>query len=581
MKIFKLLVLSLGLMALVSCGGGSGSDSAPGTTPAGSDTSIVVKTTVDLTDAVAGSVFDGSRSARATAITVTLTLADGTEYEMSSNGNGEYSCTVEDYSDGTVGYVEAHAGDLVLKNLFDSLTNESGEASIGATDPESTMFVDIVQAYVGALQANGNSASAEELLAGFAGATLDIDVTSFRESIEDDDAYDSLRQTYSAALTVQNAENGVSVSNVLATALQSSEVYEQIQTGGILVPGSSSDAETAAEMIEIVFNAYTSGDVSGVAEILGSLFLNEGYDTAAFLADLQQEVTEMTQAGVTVNVLSATPKAVKVNDETYKVYIVSHLQVVDPSGTVIEEEKSDDTKHFLYKTIPMFAKYNDSTWSLIGNRKKADFWLSQGFYNVNGTFEYRVWADVEETDLYPISHVYLDADFFSNEVELFVNSNDDSNEYHFFASQSTQEYYSGGVSYPASWVGTICDDRAVKLYAVYADGTQDAVNVTLPTCPTAAELDDMMPAISSFDELADGSYRIEFVVPQNSKVANIRFEIYNTNGNLVFEGDNLPFDTTHIDIPASDIASGTYNVSIKVEDLYGRDFGDSITHTIQ
>lgn len=578
MKYLKGMLLASVMMMLVACGGGGGSSDGTGDTTE----SVEVKTTIELSGTDSGVVYD--RAGRATAVTVTLTLADGTAYTMTDNGNGEYACTVENYSDDSVGYVEAHAGDIILKNFFSSLTSDEGSVDIGATDPESTLFVDVLQAYVGALEQNGNSASADVLLAGIANATLDINVAQFKQSVENDSEYESLRQTYTTQLSWENASSGADISGVLASALESSEIYEEIQTGGLVVPGSSNDAVSASEIAEEMFSIYASGELSQFATVIGPDFLNDGYDTEAWLADMQQELTEMETYGATMNVVSSNATAVKVDATTYKVFIAAHTQIL-MDGEVYEEESFDDAKDFSYKVSPMLVTYNADSdkWTLSGNQRKSEFWMNVGFYErADGSFERRFWADVEETDLYPIDSVTLDAGFLSEPVELLINSNDDSNEYHFYSAESSPYYYTGGSEYSASWLGSICSSayNEVSLEAVYTDGSTDGIEVTLPSCPTQAVIDEFIPEISATVN-TDGSVTLAFSHTDSTRVDEINLDVYTADyGNDVFEADSIPFDETEIVVPSNTFTPGqTYNINFEVFDQTGRVFGKEISFT--
>ena len=581
MKLVKSLLMAAVMLTLVACGGSSGSSSD------GTADSVEIKTTISLSGTQSADLFDNM--SKATAVTVTLTLADGTEYTMQHDGNGEYSCVVRNYSEDAVGYVEAHAGDIVLKNFFSSITSADGSVDIGDTDPDSTLFVDVLQAYVGALQANSNSASAHQLLAGFSEATLDIDVTTFKQSVEDDSKYESLRQSYTNALTWQNAENGVSVSTVLASAFESSEVYEEISTGGFVMPASSNDAETAGEIMAGVFDAYATGDITTLAASLSTDFLEEGYDAEHWLADMQSEITEMKEAGATMYVVNKDAKAVKVDATTYKVFISAHTQIL-MNDQVVEEENFDDSKEVSYKAAPMYVKYDAATekWALIGNQKKSEFWVNMGFYDTgDGSIEKRFWADVRETDLYPIENVHLKAGFLPDTVEMFINPNDDSNEYHIYTSEAYPHYYTGNQQYDVTFSDDICDARDVHLYADYADGTTDGIELTLPACPSEAVINEFIPTLT-VTENTDGTVTFAFTHTDNANVSEVQLDVYEDGFN-VFEGGSqedsdggIPFDTTSVVADSNTFTSGhIYNVNFEVFDVYGRVFGVERQFTYQ
>lgn len=115
------LLLVVSVAMLTGCGGGGSSGSGGGGTTI---TTRLVAPTASGAGALRGSVNAAYTNTAVTGATVTLTMADGTTYTMTDNGNGEYSATVTEVPGAGGFYIEAHKGDLELQNLFTSLPTD-------------------------------------------------------------------------------------------------------------------------------------------------------------------------------------------------------------------------------------------------------------------------------------------------------------------------------------------------------------------------------------------------------------------------------------------------------------------------
>lgn len=576
MKLIKSLLLTAALLAFAACGGGGGGSSSD---------SVTVKTTVDLAG-TKYAVSNMTRSARAEAITVTLTLADGTTYQMRDNGNGEYSCTVNDYNDGTVGYVEAHAGDIVLKNFFDSLSNQSGEADIGSTDPDSTLFVDILQTYAEALTNNGNEMSAAQLMAGFTNASLQIDVNTFKKSVKEDSTYEQIRQTYTSNLTWENYYNGTEVSNAVATAFESSEVYDLITTGGIEIPSTSDDLATAKQAMETLYTAYSTGDFASLAAAVSDTdFLNDGYDAANWLNGIQLEYQDLEGDNLKRVLVSKSVNAVKVEDaDRYNVFIYSHYQLKDKtSGVIKKEERDSEAADAVSKKIPMIVQKSGDAWALIGNQKKSEMYFDVTYSRDGSVLKRKLWAEVTESDLYPVSSATVRGGAFSGTLPLEHNAVGDSDIYYFSATEGESRYYPGyetTAGTAITWVSNYCDARNLNMTVNYTNGTSDSVDFLLPACPDTAYLNDFMPDIGNVVKNGDGSVTISYTITDSSQLSHAFIHVFDANtGATVYQADEMPFAQTSLTIPNGTLSVGSYNIVLYVVDIQGRGFIDSANLT--
>lgn len=577
MRIIKMMALALGLTALVACGGGSGSSS----------TDAIPTTKVSTTIELAGTQTADARLARAAAISVTLTLSNGKTYTMSSDGNGVYSCQVQAFADGSVGYIEAHAGDIVLKNFFDSITDADGEANLGVTNPDTTLFVDVLEAYVGSLSANANDASAAELLSGFADATLDINVTTLKASVAEDAEYETLRQTYTANLTWENYESEVEVD---MDTIASETISTLVSTGGVVVEpaetsddgsasdDTTSDAAVAQQIGEAIFTAYTEGDYQTLMTYVDSdNFLNEGYNFTEWAQGVYDEIQEIQDAGYTLEINDYNVTTEALSDDLYAVYIAAKQSVSDADGNVISEEAFDDAVDITYQHTPMLVQKTGDTWAFIGNQKKSEFWSTAAVYqNAVGEYYARVWAEVTSTSSYPVESVTGTFGFLSGPVEMLVNPYDDNNEFHVYLNEDEGYAWTGGAfAEGITWTGDICTDRDAVLDVTYEDGSTDSLEYTLPECPTEADVADLMPSIDTITKNADGTVTINFTLTDSEDLAQATVWVYdNKGGYTVYEADSMPFSKTSLVVDPDVFSSGSeYRVEIEIDTIGGWSFG--------
>lgn len=576
MKKLKVLVYALMIVSLAACGGGNSDDS--------SESSVTVRTTVDL----AGTQSTGSFvQSRAAAITVTLTLADGTVYTMSDNGNGEYSCSVANYTDGTAGYIEAHAGDIVLKNFFDDLDDEEGDADIGATDPESTLFVDVLETFAAALINNGNAVTAEELLAGYNSAQLSvdvIDVDALRDEVSDSTTYQELRETYTATLTWENYEAGVDTSSVIAEALESSETVTEIISGGISAPVGLTGKAAVEAVVEEVYTAYMNGDSGTVyAAVDADSFLDNGYGAEEFLEDMAQELGELPD-GFTIGVEDVDVSVVETDDENiFGAFVSAHEIIRDANGDIYMENRNDDGEHFVYSQFPFLVEKDGSVYKAIGNQRKSDVWVETTYYrDSEGNYTRGFWAELEATDLYPVTSVTLSSAALADDLTLETSELNDSNEYQVSVNESDDVfYYFGEAGGSVVWTGDLCSDRAVSVSISYEDGSSETSSFTLPDCSDSSELAAMTPS-SEVEVSTAGTVDISFELPgsSNEDVGWIYMEIFSTEGYVVYEYEDMPFDTESITVGADVFESGAdYRVRTTVGDLEGRTYSTETEFT--
>ncbi len=153
-----------------------------------------------------GNLRAGIRAAVSTEVvtgaTVTLTMADGSVFTMTDNGNGEYSATVSNL-DGASGFIiEARKGDLLVQNMVTDLANTDLTAPI-ETNHLTTAFaqVAISAANVLATQTGIKVASLADLIKNV--TSISIDYSELRRQVEDEGnvTYESSRNIVTVALS--------------------------------------------------------------------------------------------------------------------------------------------------------------------------------------------------------------------------------------------------------------------------------------------------------------------------------------------------------------------------------------------
>lgn len=525
---------------------------------------------------------------------VTLTLPDGTTYTMKDDGNGDYSVVVSNFPADTPFIVEAHAGDVVVKNFFTNLA-EAPDGDLGITDPKTTLYTDLIAAYTGALDANNNFPTAANLLSAVQGATISLDFISLKEQVLDDTdtTYASVRTTYETTLAYDNVASGTSSELVLAADVTVTETMTQIEQGGItppviVDPNAPTDAQFAAKVVADVYSAVFAGDLAAVSQGLAETadgFLNEGMNKEQFIAALQTwDEWGIASAGLDF-VLDApyTGFTVKpgANAGELWVYIRGTVTGTDPATGYPVYDHFDDVS---VDWGMLVKKRADGTFAMMGDQRKIgeiDFEPQYSkdvdeFGNVTTYVSY--WGSVEESANYPIDYIDVTSTAFTGTGAFYHEPGEDSNQLSiWFADNNTYfpvyDSVNGWMQGAAiGWTGPLFG-ATMTYTVVYMDGTQDVFTVTLPGAVTPVYLEP------SATVNADGSMTMSWTniadnLPGGAALAWQSLSVVDDSQGFwiwVAEADDLAPSVTSIDLPANVLTPGvTYLLVSDVEDIFGR-----------
>lgn len=565
-----LFVLASASLLLWGCGGGGGS-SVPGT-----DTGTTTTLTTNLALAGEPVAAAGLRAAAVQAATVTLTLPDGTTYTMADNGSGGYSCTVKNFPTGSPFVIEAHAGDLVLKNFFDGLQNADGEIDLGETNPKTTLFVDLLATFVGALDANLNFPTAQLLLQAVQNATLEIDLVALKEQVNDDNdpVFHEVRQTYQTVLSGGNLGGGQSSETLIAEAGTLTTVVQEFQTGGVAPPVAGNDAEAAKLLVVDLFKAWLERDWTAVAARLGGEgFLWSGMNAEQWLAAEQADEWE-----VTVQNLDGNRTSVLAGPEANSWWVYFGGEVTYSEGGLERKSVWDDRKEMGVSPV-LVKKDGSGLFAVYGNQKKAD--LEAGLMYVleenqrncltgscpqNSWLALEVW--VEETSHYPVAAAQLSGSALAQSFPLERLVWEDANELHFW-----RQYKVNGQR-TSDFAGTL-EGSSLAVDIAFADSSTEKRTFLVPPAVTPK-----YPNVTGVTPHADGSLTIAWTdisgaLPGGAEVSGIEVEIIDDRNGWFFilEMEDLVPGTTSVTIPSGVLEPGTiYLARVSYFDLYGREF---------
>jgi hypothetical protein len=561
-KFFLFALAVLFVSALFGCGGGGSSSSEPAS-------EITVKTTIEM---------DGARLAAKDAVdmVVTLTLPDGTEVRMTSTGNGnEYSCSVA-YTEGDPVFIKAVYGDLVLKNFFESIDVSGTSADLGATTPITTLFVDVLESMVTAVDSSvGSQNIVSYLLEGVKEATLAIDVTTVKEDVTDtgNSTYTTLQQAYTAAITWDNAGNA----QAYETAMN--QVQTTVEAGGIEIPVSENEQATIEQTAQNMVNSYFGGDIAALtAMIYSDGFLDRGYGAETFIADMTADSEEIPD-GVTMNVVSNSATAVKMTADDpayaalaghgtlmYRIYMDNHIQGIMNSQVVYEEAYSDTKAG----DAGMVLQKINGAWYLLGNQEKVEFWTT---ISTDANWQYRyAYAEVCQGST-AVSSATVTSNAFSGSVTMPVNPYEtECRSVQIFENgqvwgwDGSQFVQTGTVTFSAE---NLCG-KTLTYSITLADSTTATKTVTLPSCVSKS-------VSASAVKNGDGTVTVTYTLPTDEDISDVDIHVDKKQGGnymgTVIDKENLPFAARSYTFEAGLFETGyTYEFRLNYTDTYARQY---------
>lgn len=574
LKKFMFGLLIAGVMIIVSSCGGSSGGSTPST-----DGSLVTLTTNISMDQTRVGIKD------AVNMTVTLTLADGTSVIMTKTGNGnEYSCAVA-YQAGDPVYIKAVYGDAVLKQFMESVPLAGGAGAVEDVTPLSTLFVDVLESMTQAIDStvtSGNVVSA--LLEGVKDATLAIDVTTVKSETTDtgNSVYTTLQQQYQAALTWDNVATQAVVSSTLQNTVQT-----VVEAGGVSIPVGSDEASAVAAVAKSVIEAVYSGNISVFAAMVGTGFLNSGYDATATIADMTSEYTM--PAGYTMHMISdsATATAITESDpayatvaggSAYRIQTAYHAQVRDGSNNVVYEEAGDDLKSH---DAGLVLKKSGSAWVVLGNQQMADYWftITDDKNWDAATYGKYLYAQICQGST-ALTSATVTSGSFSGTVTLVQNPYDtECYSAQIFEkgpvwaySQAASQFQQMSTATMNSAANPFCG-KTLTYHATFSGGATETRTVSMPDCVAQT-------ATASAVKNANGSVTVSYTLPSDIDLSEIKIYVgrhqtsaQDSGYSNLLEKSNLPFASTSYTFDASNFTSGfTYTFRVMFRDLYNREY---------
>jgi hypothetical protein len=600
---FALLSMSL---LLGGCGGGGGgSSNVSPADPAPTNTTLT--TTLALTEEqpAAANLQATTLSVRAAAVqaaTVTLTLPDGTTYTMADNGSGGYSCTVKDFPTGSPFVINAHAGDLVLKNFFDGLQSADGEIDLGETNPKTTLFVDLLATFAGALDVNLNFPTAQQLLQAVKDAALTIDLVTLKAQVNDDNdaVFAQVRQTYQTVLSWGNLNGETSSETLIAEAGTLTTVVTEITTGGVLPPVAGSDVDVVRPLLAQLYLAYLTGDADALAATLGTEgFLWSGQNAEEFLAGM---TTDEEFADATDVILVKGGGTVEPGPEPNSWWLYGSGEFTYTIAGIDHWLQFDDKKQ-AFEGLPMLVKKDaEGRFAIYGNQKKTETWGHISYVreensrncsgqtcqvNPTGSTSIGFGVGIADTTGYPVSSASISGSAFSQSFSLANQPGDDSNERGFWAQ------YKGGDGVlstnvwlynettdqwgetPITWTAPL-EGSKLTVNIAFANGEPETRTFVVPTAVTPA-----YPSITGVTGNSDGTVTVNWTdisdnMPGGAGLAVFHVEIVDdTQGGWyeIMELDELAPGTSSVTVPAGQMVAGQiYMIRVAYEDIYGREF---------
>lgn len=560
-SIYKMMmVLLAAVLVLGGCGGGGGGSAGEpiGDTPP-QTSATTLTTTLVFGDAEVASA--GLRAASIPSLTVVITTADGAEYVMTHNGNGVFSRTVEDFPTERPFIVQAKAGDMILKNFFKRLPGNGATVDLGTTDPNTTLYVDLVARFLGHLDP-----SAEDLFDAFDSSTLEIDLEALKSQAcdENDPVYQPLRKTYKELLTLNHFQAGVAPAELISAKNTSlAAVVDNPPLAGIA-------AEAAKVLAADFLDAYFERNWTNLSSSLATEgFLWSGMNATQWLAAEQADDWASQNHILTSERITVTAGP---DPDSWWVYFRGELSYQE--GGIVRRTVWDDRKQM--GVSPILVK-KDSTGRLAvyGDQKKCFLEARLHYiFEENSRLclgetcepSRRIGLEifVGESDPFPISSAAVSGSALAQTFPM--NQSDD--ELNLWLAYRTEDQLTD------HFVGAL-EETTVSVTITFSDGSEEVRSFIVPPAvtPTYPEITELTPH-------QDGTLTMSWsdmfgAMPGGAELSYGRVEIIDDRNDwivLVDESDLLP-GTTSLTIPAGLLDPGTvYLARVSYFDVYGREY---------
>lgn len=571
-KVLGILICITALGIILACGGSSDDVSSllsSATTTAADTSSIEVSTQIlapqaESSSAIAKEAIAGEATAYTesvvTGATVTLVLADGTEFTMTDNGNGFYSTTV-DLPKGSGFVIEARKGDLHLVNMFNDPVITGTQFDGGQTNASTTAFAEIVRNTLKQTLNDSNIDTADfaTLMGKMEDATITVDWTQLKRDVTDEGnaTYTSIVTTYTALLSQadQTASGNTSVLDqfrdgsgdfVVATS------WNQIVTdlSSVTLPVINDDIAAIRTGFAAAKTAYDSGDLSTFAAFMAETYLENGYDKQHELVNLQQEWQEETQRNSNLELVDITFNDAKT---------IATARMV---GTSTWTENNAIYTEKMYDEMMYFVKVS-GLWKYNGNQQKSDIrWhlAIQKFEQsaTSSTTTYRVGMEVEEAPAsYPISSVTVAGPAGVN----YTLTNTDDDEY----------WYSRDMYMEEELTRTPVVGDKYTFTVNYEDGTSETKVFTVMAVPALTAKFPVVTAPVTNATISGDTFTFSWTNVTAEHKFPRAYDIYlwtDAQNSSLFDRFGVGLDQSTLLFPTTGLKDGTYNVNCSLETRY-------------
>jgi len=559
-----------------------------------------------------------------TGAVVTLTLANGSVFTMTDNGNGEYTATVSGL-EGAPGFIiEARKGDLLVQNMVTDLANTDLSSPI-ESNHLTTAFaqVAISAANVLSTQTGVNVATLEDLIKNVTSITIDYSELKRQVTDETNVTYESSRNIVTVALAnadenTTNSDAGASLlekiisgsftdlnSDVLTdlseaagveiTTSTTTDIWEEkvttpLEETGVPTVAPATDKEAIDAAATTFVNAFlkvvsgstlTTDEKTNLSAVLSEDFIMNGMTKSVLLIAIPGEDDDLDR-------FEGGHSLVKINDNTYLIHVAgtaylktggsikidSAVEGYIYSGLTPTEFKLNSLESNISEFPVMISRQSDGSWKIMGNRIKVDeveIELQYGL-NVDQSNQFtNFWLQVTDTESYEVESVTVSGGRIEG-TGISLSKDDtiaDSNAWHYWNPDTTikhvSPYPTNGWTYSANYhvAGT-----EYTFTVKFKDGTIQTFKHRVPQIPTG-----YAPFTATQVSVTIADNKLKLTWPKNANTA--LFDSYYVSVWCQEEGGDsrlLEWETSDINTVSTEFAL----VSSSYEMISGKNYSVSL-----
>ncbi|KAF1080549.1 MAG: hypothetical protein GQF41_2959 [Candidatus Rifleibacterium amylolyticum] len=564
-----------------------------------------------------------------TGAVVTLTLANGSVFTMTDNGNGEYTATVSGL-EGAPGFIiEARKGDLLVQNMVTDLANTDLSSPI-ESNHLTTAFaqVAISAANVLSTQTGVNVATLEDLIKNVTSITIDYSELKRQVTDEANVTYESSRNIVTVALAnadenTTNSDAGASLlekiisgsftdlnSDVLTdlseaagveiTTSTTTDIWEEkvttpLEETGVPTVAPATDKEAIDAAATTFVNAFlkvvsgsilTTDEKTNLSAVLSEDFIMNGMTKPVLLNTTPGEDDDLDR-------FEGGHSLVKINDNTYLIHVAgtaylktggsikidSAVEGYIYSGLTPTEFKLNSLESNISEFPVMISRQTDGSWKIMGNRIKVDgveIELQYGL-DVDQSRQFtNFWLQLDDTTSFEVESVTVSGgNIEGTGVSLAKDAtNADSNAWHYWATYPTatngtvthtSPYPSAGWTYAANYHVA---GTEYTFTVKFKDGTTQTFKHKVPQIPTG-----YAPFTATQVSVTIADNKLKLTWPKNANAA--LFDSYYVSVWCQEEGGDsrlLEWETSDINTVSTEFAL----VSSSYEMISGKNYSVSL-----